>query len=620
MSESFNIRLSCPQCYKYFNEEKRCPRVIPECGHSLCQACLIYNNKRGLTIQTNTILCPLCFSKASKPIFIGELFTYFPKNFFGLDFIRLCYKNVLCRHYSEKKKFLCFGKLCCQRIPFCIFCYEEVHFGCDRRMIIKLKDASNKVRFQPKLELDPLFHLINQLKQTYVTSNQEFFNELTGLFTNRLNGMQALLNDYFNKPQTNAHIWDSVYEETTGLILCTFNHSFIETTTDELNDLLTETPLLSTQQFLFQFFIIAFRTIYKIEKKPLSKFKHLNVNIKSLESIANKKSLFSETKFGPFYDHFKNEQVFLFSLMKFNKFATESVAYQKSLLCDLELQKTLLLQKNDELLQLEKIFQEPLSLLKNKIENSFEKIENNLIFKCDDFYNLYFKQDKSKQIRPLNKNLITRNLIQTQIFQSQFYFSEEDLNKLETTLLLLSPGLQDIVHGFLVDITHEFIYDFKMKRDELQNLGVFVRQNDDSLFLKSFFKKKLSVVNLSEIRSYLTEYSDEVQFIVIRALMVTFVISCTKSQLETVCQIRNNFSTKPELKTILENGIVFRLNQEKRAEWTKIVEILFVENPTYFEKYYQVCVQKKDIEAKIDALENRLCFELLALEFFGIFK
>lgn len=620
MSEEFNIRISCPQCQNNFDEDLRCPRVIPTCGHSICQTCLKYHIKKGQLLQASTLLCPICFSTNLIPILYDKVFTDFPKNFFGLDIIRFFDNKVLCRHHSEKKKFLCFGKLCCQRSPFCIFCYEDVHFDCDRRMIIKLKDASSKVRFQQKLGLDPLFHLLNQLKQTYVTSNQEFLNELTGLFTDRLNHMQVLLNDYLNKPETIAHLWDSVYEETTGLVLCTLDHSVLEKTSDELNDLLTETPLLSTLQFLFQFFIIAFRTIYKIENKSFSKFKHLNVNVKSLESIAIKKTLFSDNKFDSFYDQFKKEQVFLLSLLKFNEFATESVAYEKSLLCDLEIQKTLLMQKNDELLQLEKTLQQPLILLKTKIENSFETLENNLIFKCDDFYNLHSKHDNSTQIKPLNTNLITRNLIQTQIFQSQFYFSEEDLDKLETTLLLLSPEFQGIVHGFLVDITHERIYDSKKKRDELNNLGVFACQNDGSLFLNSFFKKKLSQVNLSEIRNYLKEYSDEVQFKVMRALMVTFIISCTKSQLETVCEIRDNISTEPELKTVLEYAVVFSLNQEKRAELAKVVESLFVENQTSFEKYYQVFVQKKDVEAKIDALEDRLCFELLALEFFGILK
>ena len=46
--------MECFQCATPYNEKQNCPRLLINCGHSLCQKCLTENFSQGL------VLCPEC--------------------------------------------------------------------------------------------------------------------------------------------------------------------------------------------------------------------------------------------------------------------------------------------------------------------------------------------------------------------------------------------------------------------------------------------------------------------------------------------------------------------------------------------------------------------------------
>jgi len=46
--------MDCFQCGASYNDKENCPRLLIECGHSLCQKCLIQGCNEGI------ITCPEC--------------------------------------------------------------------------------------------------------------------------------------------------------------------------------------------------------------------------------------------------------------------------------------------------------------------------------------------------------------------------------------------------------------------------------------------------------------------------------------------------------------------------------------------------------------------------------
>lgn len=61
--------MECFHCGTPYNENENCPRLLINCGHSLCQKCLTENFRQGL------IVCPECRT-LNKSLSLSD----FPKN------------------------------------------------------------------------------------------------------------------------------------------------------------------------------------------------------------------------------------------------------------------------------------------------------------------------------------------------------------------------------------------------------------------------------------------------------------------------------------------------------------------------------------------------------------
>lgn len=48
----------CPVCINIYDEDERCPRILTECGHTLCDTCTTRMRKNAKTLSV--IICPLC--------------------------------------------------------------------------------------------------------------------------------------------------------------------------------------------------------------------------------------------------------------------------------------------------------------------------------------------------------------------------------------------------------------------------------------------------------------------------------------------------------------------------------------------------------------------------------
>ena len=60
----------CESCQQHFDQNSRCPRILPKCGHTLCQTCL-----QTLINQNTPVICPL-----DNIIYTNKLIDHFPIN------------------------------------------------------------------------------------------------------------------------------------------------------------------------------------------------------------------------------------------------------------------------------------------------------------------------------------------------------------------------------------------------------------------------------------------------------------------------------------------------------------------------------------------------------------
>ena len=59
MSNAFLQNLECAICLDVFEE----PRILTNCGHTLCHQCIVSMLKRNKNDNTLSIICPTCFKE-----------------------------------------------------------------------------------------------------------------------------------------------------------------------------------------------------------------------------------------------------------------------------------------------------------------------------------------------------------------------------------------------------------------------------------------------------------------------------------------------------------------------------------------------------------------------------
>ncbi|CAL2043086.1 unnamed protein product [Caenorhabditis brenneri] len=66
--------LKCKSCNNFYNENRRIPKILIRCGHSICKECSesIFRQKRNFYVT-----CPICF----KDTYVNEFINVLPKNY-----------------------------------------------------------------------------------------------------------------------------------------------------------------------------------------------------------------------------------------------------------------------------------------------------------------------------------------------------------------------------------------------------------------------------------------------------------------------------------------------------------------------------------------------------------
>lgn len=91
---------SCPICISPYDKSHFEPRIIPNCGHSLCLHCL--NQILGESPQS--FKCPLC----ARPFYMIQLSSsHFPKNFLAINLIEESSKSDRCQEHKATLDLIC---------------------------------------------------------------------------------------------------------------------------------------------------------------------------------------------------------------------------------------------------------------------------------------------------------------------------------------------------------------------------------------------------------------------------------------------------------------------------------------------------------------------------------
>ena len=622
MTDCFNKRIYCPLCHENFDEDLRTPRILRACGHTFCQKCIKYHFKNTYMSNCHSLVCPLCHSESELPLLWNSFIDIFPKNYFCVDLIKFYDHKVTCKHTAEKAKFICFQRYCCQRTPFCIICYEECHFDCDRSLIIKAKDIGVKTIFQiDQKPYQELIQLIVKVSQVSVTSNHAFLEGLVELVLNDIKRIQALISKTHTSLEFTGHLFFCEFDQKQDKIFCDLQNSIVEKAVQDLKDLYSEAPFLSSLQFLFQLFIITFRTVFQLDNKSIGLFKNLTVDIQSLESVAVKKTMFSEYKFNPEYSKFKEFYHNLFQKLNFKDFARESISFEKNLTQELETKKNELKGLNEKRKEIESQLKDSFVVLEEIIGKNFICIPDKLIIAGDDFYN-FRENHGGNQRRPINESKKLHELLQQQMLNAEYYLNSEEVENINKTLIYVRPELAEIIQSLLEDVSKEQVYDTKKKATELKNIGVFVYKVAGNVSLNSYFIRKIRSSHLSEIRGYLKEYNEEIQFKITRAMMKNIVITQTLSIKDEINLILNSkkHTFSSELIRIIDQSPLYQLSKIGRQEMMDANLSILKEKKVQLENYCLINDEKNLLESKTDKIEDKITFELLALEFFCLIK
>lgn len=119
--------LVCPICFECFDNEKKLPRTLPDCGHTLCNDCL-KNLLKNVTSREH-LCCPndrIPFRRFKTSLGLK----YFPKNYSLIQLyekkrtkMELLKENRFCSEHKKKIKFICMKDM----KPVC---YDCVFKGC----------------------------------------------------------------------------------------------------------------------------------------------------------------------------------------------------------------------------------------------------------------------------------------------------------------------------------------------------------------------------------------------------------------------------------------------------------------------------------------------------------
>lgn len=188
--------LNCPVCYCEFNEDEQLPRVIPQCGHTICSKCL------SMILQVpETAKCPLDNNKFLSHEASVEAF---PVNFVVRQlFEEKPAAKKVCAAHQEKLRLVCITDKC-HVCDDCVFSGE--HAGHEVRPLKKFeqdivqrkKDFEDILKEFDKYEKEAQ-EIIEQKRDVLLNLIKDKFRDLRWLLTKKELELCFQVNSLFDK-------------------------------------------------------------------------------------------------------------------------------------------------------------------------------------------------------------------------------------------------------------------------------------------------------------------------------------------------------------------------------------------------------------------------------------
>jgi hypothetical protein len=159
MDNENSKRLECPVCMNHYDLQEHQPRILPSCGHSLCENCITSLvgrapseiNDLELSFESDhspeTISCPICKSKTTTRR--SGIYKTLPINYAlkdSLDFLSKCKReNKKCIEHEMQMNIFCFDKKCQHERINCFKCIMESHKNCNSDLMVDLGSIQSRV-------------------------------------------------------------------------------------------------------------------------------------------------------------------------------------------------------------------------------------------------------------------------------------------------------------------------------------------------------------------------------------------------------------------------------------------------------------------------------------------
>ena len=130
-------QLSCEICYMNYDNLTHLPKILPRCGHTLCNSCVKEIIKESNNVS-NSITCPKCKCVSAAKLTPNKKEHDFPTNCNLLAVIGKMKGTTNCIHGSGCPLHICLNSDCEYKTAFCLEDVGKEHPKCKKELIIRM--------------------------------------------------------------------------------------------------------------------------------------------------------------------------------------------------------------------------------------------------------------------------------------------------------------------------------------------------------------------------------------------------------------------------------------------------------------------------------------------------
>lgn len=617
----FTSNILCDECGELFNDSNKAPRIYSKCGHNICQSCLFDHFRTSLLIGLPTIKCKICSETHPIQLLKWNQINGFPKNFLGIEIIRNAHRKRKCPHPDEKKNLLCFETNCIQKEAFCVLCYNDIHFLCNKGYIMKIKEFQNKMEFEkPEINMTKYRNCVEILRSAEFNKNTGFVRDLLNeidekceILFKRIQNMN--LEGYGNMP----HFWKPGEIKPETKIKMIFQGDHLDQIFDKFEKLLNEMRNVSELQLLFNIFVIIAELNLHLDNKSFDNYKCLQNDSDKLTEYEDMYNCFMDSKNNDEFELFKN--CFKFFVDQFELFDLKE-DHKKSL----EVLYEIISKKNDQILkstakmlEIESQIKPILKTVSSEIPSTFEFGKNYLMLRVRDSLKHESKLP-GDHLMSSGEFVYLKNLVVKNLPKCTFYLCQKEFDQLQEALKEVSPEDSKVILESLIDAESENLYCQGSKKEKSDDICLLFCKKLGTPLLESYFVKKIKSQEIEKLKNIIFKYKIPLRYKIFKNLTKFAKIGLS---LEEECwfeKTRKAHSKDVKTRRILNKMRCAVLTKESRKNMLEMIDKLYTENQSLFDSYSDTHTLILSEEEEVDNIQGAIAAEKLALSFFEFMK